>query len=1057
MRGSCAPGDTSSVDLREVADACAPLLGGASLTRAEFPTLHHELVEDLPLVTYIDRLDAVSSAVYMSPQVETLLGYAPDEWTAEPELFVNLLHPSDRERVLEEHRRTRETGAPLASEYRLIARDGRELWFRDRAMIVVDEGTGEAVLQGYLLDITEQKAIEEELRRRTGELDAGRETALSLIEGLDLATVLETIVKRASELLRADHGYLYLVEPEGEALELGFSTGLFAGERGEWLKPGQGLAGRVWVSRSPLAIEDYSTWEGRDTRFESHGFHATAGVPLLSEGEVTGVLGLAHVEPGRVFGPTELEVLDRFARLASLALTNARLYSAMAQELAERQQVEEELRDAVARVRRSELELALSREEMIRRLSAAAEFRDTSTGRHIERMGHYCALLADRLGLDEDRVELIRLASPLHDVGKIGVPDSVLLKPGPLTPDEREVIERHAEIGHSMLAGSGSPLLELAATIARTHHERFDGAGYPHGLAGEEIPLEGRIASVADVFDALTSDRPYRPGFSLPDALAMMKAGRGTQFDPLLLDLFLESLGEVVEIGQTLMAAPALEVVGIAADVPEGRLVTGRGAGGRLRLRVLRAAADAALATLREASPGRYALETALARLRDAAGPELLASVYIRENDRLWLVAQSGYEQVRDGFTLDQGVMARAIRTGSAQFVADVNDDPDFISAVQAIQSELALPLGSDGPAVGALNLETRGRQLPPGAERAFTALADELGSWVAALSTGVASDLPSLAHVFAEASGLRSVTSIAEFASRTLGRLLDLESAQVNLARSGSGYSLASFWRRPESLLKPLDPEEVDRVGMLVEPGGTTSSIVNTSPDRWLIWLPLRAAGQEIGALIGSGPEQLDLRREDAEAATLFAQHAAALIDGAQALQREQRAAVTDSLTGLLNRRGFHERFREDLQRAERLGRELSVVVLDCDDLKAVNDYGGHAVGDAALQRVGRILKSQKRLEDVAGRIGGDEFALLLPELGAAAALTVVERLRNHLSDRDVEGGAPPLTGTFGIATFPADGADLGDLLNAADRAMYMAKAQGKNRTLSLHAVASA
>src|SRR5215210_2745240 len=154
------------------------------------------------------------------------------------------------------------------------------------------------------------------------------------------------------------------------------------------------------------------------------------------------------------------------------------------------------LREAVHGLEGKERELQESREETIRRLARAAEFRDRETGDHIERVSHTSALLARHLGLVSERCELLRIASPLHDIGKIAVPDRVLLKPGPLTSDERSQMERHAEAGYWMLAGSGQPLLELAALVAWTHHERVDGTGYPRGLAGDEIPIEGRIVAV---------------------------------------------------------------------------------------------------------------------------------------------------------------------------------------------------------------------------------------------------------------------------------------------------------------------------------------------------------------------------------------------------------------------------------------------------------------------------------------------------------------------------------------------------------------------------------
>jgi putative two-component system response regulator len=191
--------------------------------------------------------------------------------------------------------------------------------------------------------------------------------------------------------------------------------------------------------------------------------------------------------------------------------------------------------------------LRAANEETVRTLSKAVEFRDPETGSHIERMSHYCAMLAVPLGLDPD---LLRVASRLHDIGKIATPDSILLKPGPLTPDERVEMERHAEIGYWLLRGSSIEVLEHAAMIAWTHHERHDGSGYPRGLAGEDIPLAGRIAGVADVFDALTTDRVYRSAVPVEEAVAVLEAQRGRQLDPAVLDVFLGDLDGV----RTIMA-----------------------------------------------------------------------------------------------------------------------------------------------------------------------------------------------------------------------------------------------------------------------------------------------------------------------------------------------------------------------------------------------------------------------------------------------------------------------------------------------------------------------
>lgn len=209
----------------------------------------------------------------------------------------------------------------------------------------------------------------------------------------------------------------------------------------------------------------------------------------------------------------------------------------------------EELREelAVAQERAIE-ELRASRQETVERLAKAIEMHDTETGRHVNRMARIAFFLGRQLGFDRDRALLLQAAAPMHDVGKIATPDGILRKAGPLTAEEREEMERHTTVGYEILADSDSELLKLAATIALTHHEHWDGGGYPQGLAGEEIPIEGRITAVADVFDALLSDRCYRPALSVEDAVKVMEEGRGTHFDPEVTDALLGHLEETISL-----------------------------------------------------------------------------------------------------------------------------------------------------------------------------------------------------------------------------------------------------------------------------------------------------------------------------------------------------------------------------------------------------------------------------------------------------------------------------------------------------------------------------
>jgi putative two-component system response regulator len=193
-------------------------------------------------------------------------------------------------------------------------------------------------------------------------------------------------------------------------------------------------------------------------------------------------------------------------------------------------------------LRRSEESLERSRLETVHKLSLAVEMRDQVTGHHLSRMGAYCEEIARRMHLSEEACGIISLAAQMHDIGKVSIPDRILLKRGPLTQKERAVVETHAEIGKQILQGSESPILKLAEAIAWTHHEKVDGSGYPRGLEGEEIPIEGRIAAVADVYDALTRDRPYRQAMPVSEATALMADGRGAHFDPEVLDVFMHAV-----------------------------------------------------------------------------------------------------------------------------------------------------------------------------------------------------------------------------------------------------------------------------------------------------------------------------------------------------------------------------------------------------------------------------------------------------------------------------------------------------------------------------------
>jgi putative two-component system response regulator len=342
----------------------------------------------------------------------------------------------------------------------------------------------------------------------------------------------EAAVRRLLERLLVAEGYEVLLAEDGEAaLSLAWS-------------------GRIDTVLLDMRMPGMS---GLDVCRQLRGDPRTAHTPVLF---VTGASDRLFRREALQAGASdfvakpfdEVELLARLRNSVRLKL----YYDGVARERVDLHHTVErrthDLEAATTRLERLQHELAVARHETIERLARAAEYRDDETAAHLHRMSHYCHLLGQRVGLEDYACEMLRIASPMHDVGKVGIPDHILLKPGRLTPDEFQIMKQHAEIGYRILSGSNSELVQLAALIAHTHHEKWDGSGYPQGLAGDSIPIEGRIAAVADVFDALTSDRPYKRAWTIDEAVAFLRAGRAQHFDPVLVDMFLDAIEDVLAI-----------------------------------------------------------------------------------------------------------------------------------------------------------------------------------------------------------------------------------------------------------------------------------------------------------------------------------------------------------------------------------------------------------------------------------------------------------------------------------------------------------------------------
>lgn len=445
------------------------------------------------------------------------------------------------------------------------------------------------------------------------------------------------------------------------------------------------------------------------------------------------------------------------------------------------------------------------------------------------------------------------------------------------------------------------------------------------------------------------------------------------------------------------------------------------------------------------------AIDAAVASLHDAIDG-LHPSVFVLEHGHLWLVAQRGYAVVPDGIGIEQGIVGRAARHGRGQLVIDVHSDADYLEVLPAVVSEATVPLRVDRVTVGVLNLDSE-RPLPAGSLKLLRPLAVTLAPRMEVLRSSGRLDLPALARLFVYLGSLRDPNQIAALASASFARVLRLQSSQLWMwDEAGRPVELAS-WLGDSDEAAVLAVEEADAGRARVDPGLVHQLVdIGGSKTRKrkrgvVIWLPLRANGEDIGALVGTGggavnPENLDT-------AAVLAAHAAASLDAALALRRERQSAVTDSLTGVLNRRGLEERLELEVRAAQERRMPLSVLVLDCDDFKDINDRAGHEFGDALLKEVADVLVRSLPEDAEVARLGGDEFVVVLQGAGAEVAADVGARTRSVLAEGLTEAGFP-LRLSGGIATYPFDGATPTALLRAADQALYVAKDAGKDRISS-------
>ena len=467
---------------------------------------------------------------------------------------------------------------------------------------------------------------------------------------------------------------------------------------------------------------------------------------------------------------------------------------------------------------------------------------------------------------------------------------------------------------------------------------------------------------------------------------------------------------------------------------------------------VLAAAAERAA---REAEPHdepTKAIECAIEAFYEAVAGAM-PSVFVLEHGRLWLVAQRGYAVVPDGITVDSGITGRAVRLARAQLVADVHADPDYVPALPGVVSEVAIPLRAGRDVVGILNIESE-RVLPDEAAEAIRPLARALAPLTDALRANRTLDLSGLARLFVHLGSLRAPGDIAALAAASLPRVLPVDATQILIWNDTGAPSQLGAWTSDTGRHRLLSGDEIDAARAQSDPSVVCQVLelergTDGTTSRSAVWLPLRANAGELGALVGVSGQTAHVDPNHLDTAAVLAAHLATSLDAAFALRRERLSAVTDPLTGIFNRRGLEERLDREIDLAQERRLPLSLLVIDCDDFKEINDRAGHQFGDALLREVADVLSSSLPDGAEAARLGGDEFVVMFPGAGSDSAEALGTRIRTLLAEGLTDAGFP-LRVSAGVSTYPFDGATPSALLRAADQALYAAKAAGKDRVAS-------
>ncbi len=465
-------------------------------------------------------LDVLTGEALWSPEMEKLCGLDTGSFPGSFDAFLGMVHADDRARIEQHMRDVGRSGAGFSCEYRIIRSDGEVRWQTAWGIALRnEEGRPERVL-GVTKDITDRKQTAEKMEHQLQQLTALRAIDVAITSSLDLNLTLDMLLAKTAELLGVDAASVLRLNPHALTLEFCLGRGFRgSGFRSRRVRLGEGMAGRAALKRRMEAVpslEQAAEPIVHRDQFVSEGFRSYYAVPLISKGTVQGVLEVFFRRPFSA-DPEWLEFLQTLAGQAAIAIDSAALF--------------EELQC-------SNTELALAYDATIEGWSRALDLRDQETEGHTQRVTELTVALARAAGHSEEELVHIRRGALLHDIGKMGIPDEILLKPGKLTDEEWVIMKKHPVYAYELLTSIS--FLRPALDIPYYHHEKWDGTGYPHGLKGEQIPLSARLFAVVDVWDALSSDRPYRKAWPQERVIDHLLQGTGSHFDPAAVDAFMK-------------------------------------------------------------------------------------------------------------------------------------------------------------------------------------------------------------------------------------------------------------------------------------------------------------------------------------------------------------------------------------------------------------------------------------------------------------------------------------------------------------------------------------